>query len=145
MKRLIPIFLALAIITICSKDISAQFKFNKFNSKEMGVQSFDYTATEIKRTDRTSVLQIPGFHTRTAPAARWMMCVYNELAIRRGFAYSVVVYPNLPSEDVLVGFPGSMEEDVAKTLGPEFGGPDAFPIMPVEKMRFFCERMMKNK
>ena len=145
MKNFLPIFLVLVLLTIYPQDISAQFKFNKFNSKEMGVQSFDYTATEIKRTDRTSVLQIPGFHTRTAPAARWMMCVYNELAIRRGFAYSTVVYPDLPSEDVLVGFPASLEEDVVKTLGPEFGGAEAFPIMPVEKMAFFCQRIMKNR
>jgi hypothetical protein len=144
-KRLTPIFLALAIITICSKDISAQYKFCKFNSKEMGVQAFDYTATEITRTDKTSTLRIPGFHNRTAPAARWMMCVYNELAIKRGFAYSTVVYPDLLSEDVLVGFPASMEEDVVKTLGPEFGGSEPFPIMPVEKMRFFCERIIQNK
>jgi hypothetical protein len=145
MKNFLPIFLVLVLITIFPPKISAQFKFNKFNSKEMGVQAFDYTATEIKRTDKTSTLRIPGFHRRTAPAARWMMCVYNELAIKRGFAYSTVVYPNLPSEDVLVGFPASMEEDVAKTLGPEFGGADAFPIMPVEKMKFFCQRIIQTK
>jgi len=145
MKNFLPIFLVLVLLTIFPPSTSAQFKFNKFNSKEKGVQAFDYTATEIKRTDKTSTLRIPGFHNRTAPAARWMMCVYNELAIRRGFAYSMVVYPDLPSEDVLVGFPASMEEDVVKTLGPEFGGAEAFPIMPVEKMAFFCQRIMQNR
>ena len=145
MKRLIPMFLVLVLLSIYPQNISAQFKFNKFNSKEMGIQSFDYTATEITRTDKTSTLRIPGFHNRTAPAARWMMCIYNELAIRRGFAYSTVVYPDLPSEDVLVGFPASMDEDVVKTLGPEFGGAEAFPIMPVEKMAFFCQRIIQNK
>lgn len=115
MKRIPPIFLVLALMTIFPQYTSAQFKLNKFNSKEMGVQSFDYTATEIKRTDRTSVVQIPGFHGRSAPAARCMMCVYNELAIRRGFKYSVVAYPHLPSEDVIVGFPQSLDENVAAT------------------------------
>ena len=51
MKKFPPIFLVLVLITILPSSTSAQFKFNKFNSKEMGVQSFDYTATEIKRTD----------------------------------------------------------------------------------------------
>ena len=66
-----------------------------------------------------------------------MMCVYNELAIRRGFGYSMVVYPNLPSEDVLVGFPASLEEDVVKTLGPEFGGAEAFPSCLLKRWHSF--------
>lgn len=110
----------------------------------MGFSSLDYTVTEIKRTDRLSVLRIPGFHKRTAAASRWMMCVYTDLAIKRGFKFWSVVYPEAQSEDLIVGFPQSENEDIARTLGPEFGTKYALTVTSVQKMSMFCDRMQKG-
>ncbi|PKN96206.1 MAG: hypothetical protein CVU43_21900 [Chloroflexi bacterium HGW-Chloroflexi-5] len=116
----------------------------RITAKEMGFLSLDYTVTEIKRTDRLSVLHIPGFHKRTAAASRWMMCVYTDLTQKRGFEYWAVVYPDLSNEDLMVGFPNSKNEDIARTIAPEFGTKNALPIMPVEKMIYFCDSMKKR-
>jgi hypothetical protein len=113
----------------------------RITSKEMGFPSLDYTVTEIKRTDRLSVLNIPGFHKRSAAASRWMICVYTDLAQKRGFEYWTVVYPEPPNEEVIVGFPNSLNEDIASTLGPKFGGKSVLPTVPVMKMIPFCKRM----
>jgi hypothetical protein len=113
----------------------------KITTKETGFLSLDYTVTEIKRAERFSVLRIPGFHKRSALASRWMMCVYTDLAQRRGFQYWTVVYPEPPSEDVIVGFPHSENEDIVRTLGPQFGTTKAMPTMPVQKMVLFCNSM----
>lgn len=120
--------------------VSAQDLY-KITAKEMGFSSLDYTATEIKRTDRLSVLRIPGFHKRSAAASRWMMCVYTDLAQKRGFKYWAVVYPDLPSEDLIVGFLQSQNEDIPRSLGPAFGTKNALPAMPVQKMILFCDHM----
>jgi hypothetical protein len=124
--------------------VSAQ-ELYKITAKEMGFLSLDYTVTEIKRTDRSSVLRIPGFHKRSAAASRWMMCVYTDLAQKRGFQYWAVVYPEPPSEDLIVGFPHSQNEDIAHTLGPDFGTSNALPTMSVQKMGLFCNRMQKRQ
>jgi hypothetical protein len=123
--------------------VSAQDLYT-ISTKEIGISSFDYTVTEIKRTERLSVLRIPGFHERSAAAARWMKCVYNDLAQKRGFKFLVVVYPTPPSDDLIVGFPQSETEDIAHTLGPEFATRKAL-IMPVQCMITFCGTMDKRK
>jgi len=130
-------------VIILAVGISAQ-ELYKITAKEMGFFSLDYTVTEIKRTDRLSVLRIPGFHKRSAAASRWMMCVYTDLAQKRGFQYWAVVYPELPGEDIIVGFPHFQKEDIARTLGPEFGSSNALSTMPVQKMVLFCERMKQR-
>jgi len=130
-------FMIIIFSIIPSTGISADTLY-KITAKEMGFSSLDYTVTEIKRTDRLSVLHIPGFHKRTAAASRWMMCVYTDLAQKRGFEYWAVVYPDLPNEDLMVGFPNSKNEDIAHTLGPEFGTKNVLPSMSVEKMIYFA-------
>lgn len=135
----------LGVYLIFPVGISAQYKLEKYNSKEMGFRPLDYTATEISRTERKSILRIPGFHARSAAASRWMMCVYTELAKKRKFQFWAVVYPDPPSEDVLVGFPASLDENIVETLGPEFGGEKAPTTMPVEKMTWVCREMLKRQ
>lgn len=111
----------------------------------MGFSFLDYTVIEIKRTDRLSVLHIPGFHKRSAAASRWMMCVYTDLAQKRGFNYWAVVYPDISNEDIIVGFPNSQDEDIAQTLGPEFGSKYALPTASVQKMIMFCDAVKKRQ
>src|SRR4051812_19623855 len=94
----------------------------RVRSRDMGIQAFDLTVTETRRTDRTSILNVPGFHSRSAQASRWLMCAYTDLAVKRGFSYWAVAYPQPPSEDVLVGFPASETENLSQTFGPQFGG-----------------------
>jgi hypothetical protein len=118
----------------------------KITSKEMGFSSLDYTVTEIKRTDRISVLRIPGFQKRSAAASRWMLiCVYPDLAQKRGFEYYAVVYPEPPSDDLIVGFPKSQNEDISKTLGPEFGSKNVISTTSVQKIGRFCKDMQKRQ
>ncbi len=110
----------------------------RVRSRDMGIEAFDLTVTETKRTDRTSVLNVPGFHSRTAPASRWLMCVYTHLALKRGFDWWAVVYPEAPSEDLVVGFPNAKSDNLVQTLGAEFGGTNVLPATPVEKFAVFC-------
>jgi len=105
----------------------------QIRSRDMGIEAFDLTVTETKRTPRTSVLDVPGLHERSAAASRWLMCVYTHLAFLRGFKYWAVVYPEPPGEDLLVGFTDTESEDVSQTLGPEFVKDRMLPPqMPVE-------------
>ncbi len=138
----IPIIVMIALLPL---DLMAQYKYYQFNSKAMGFPSLDYSATEIKRTEKTSTLLIPGFHARTAPGARWMMCAYNELAKKRGFQYWVVAYPEGPSQEVLVGFAASPDENITVTLGSAFGGADTFPVMAVERIESVCREMLNRQ
>src|SRR5690349_1721337 len=48
---------------------------------------FELQVSEIRRTPTKSYLLIPGFRDRTAPQARWSMCVFTDLAMARGFTY----------------------------------------------------------
>jgi len=134
------IFLAIILsVVVFAQDLY------KITSQQMGFSSLDYTVTEIKRTDRLSVLHIPGFHKRSAAASRWMMCVYTDLAQKRGFNYWAVVYPDISNEDIIVGFPNSQDENIAQTLGPEFGSKYALPTASVQKMIMFCDAVKKRQ
>ncbi len=113
-------------------------------SGDMGYTKFDMTATETKRTNRTSVLAVPGFQSRSAPEARWLMCAYTDLAKSRGFEYWAVVYPEPPGENVLVGFPKSGDEQCTETIGPEFGTKFALPTVSVERMISACAAFKKR-
>jgi hypothetical protein len=143
MKRYV--FFIIIILALSLANVIAADELYKITSKEMGFSSLDYTVTEIKRTDRLSVLHIPGFHKRSAAASRWMMCVYTDLAQKRGFKYWAAVYPDLSSEDVMVGFPNSENEEIAITLGPEFGTKNVLPSASVQKMIYFCDNMKKRE
>jgi hypothetical protein len=109
-------------------------------STDMGIEEFDITVTEIKRERRISVLNIPGFHDRSAAASRWMMCVYTDIAIKRGFDYFVVLYPEPPDENLLIGFSSSEAENIVQVLGAPFRGELIFPETPasVDMFAGFC-------
>jgi hypothetical protein len=116
-------------------------EFYKISTKEMGITAFDYTVTEIERADHYSVVRIRGFHDRSAPVSRWMMCVYAELAQERGAQFYTAIFPDSPSEDIIIVFPYSQNEDIRQTLGPVFRSENAMPIMPVQQMLLFCKGM----
>jgi len=137
-----PIICAL-VVNICVALLTvmaahAEEPSYRARSQDMGIHAFDLSVTETKRTDRTSVLNVPGFHARTAQGSRWLMCVYTDLALKRGFRWWTVVYPNAPSEEVLVGFLKAESESPTQTLGAEFGGKNVLPPAPVDKYAVLC-------
>ena len=109
-----------------SAQTAAQESLLTIRSKDGGAD-FDLTVTEIKREPRKSFLVVPGFSHRSAAGSRWLMCAYTALAMRRGFSYWSVVYPEGSSETLVVGFPETPTEDISKTLGSEFSGPLVTP------------------
>ena len=103
---------------------------------------FDLVVTETKREPNKSFISVPGFHNRTAPGARWLMCAYTDLAIKRGFSNWVVVYPPENSEVLVVGFSNSPNASVKELLGKDFNKERALgeSVMPVEKFLPMCGR-----
>jgi hypothetical protein len=101
------------------------------------------TVTEVRRTAAKSYLEIPGFNDRTAVQARWAMCAFTELAMKRGFKFWTVVYPPEESgEDLLVvAFSNSDRKPPAELLGSDYvsertpGG----DMASVEVFQSFCE------
>ena len=122
------------VVVLAHADVPAY----RIRSRDAGITSFDLTVTETKRAPRTSILNVPGFHSRSAQGSRWLMCVYTDLASKRGFKYWAVVYPERPSEDLIVGFPTSEAENMSETLGPEFGSKNVLPPISVGKMNSLC-------
>jgi hypothetical protein len=101
---------------------------------------FELLVTETERLPTKSFLSIPGFHERTAPGARWLMCAYTALAVERGFSYWYVVYPAPSRTRVVVGFSNATSASPAELLGPDYVKELAVGegMMPVEKMVAFC-------
>jgi hypothetical protein len=98
-------------------------------SQDQGMK-FELTVTEVKREPSKSTLTIPGFHKRTAEASRWLMCVYTDLAYQRGFKYWTAVYPDEPSEIIVVGLYQSEDADIPGTLGSDYVAARAMPPKP---------------
>ena len=103
-------------------------------SKDQGTP-FDLVLSEVKREASTSILSVPAIHKRTAAGSRWLMCMYNDLAVKRGFRYWTVVYPEESSETFPIAFYHDPNEDLAKLLGADYVRERAFPPAPtpVEK------------
>ncbi|MFZ5775158.1 MAG: hypothetical protein ACOY3Z_06725 [Thermodesulfobacteriota bacterium] len=99
-------------------------------TKDQGITDFDLTVTETSREPNKSFLSVPGFHKRSATGSRWLMCAYTDLAIKRGFKYWSVIYPEEGSDILIVGFPKSQEENISQTLGSEFAGKNVVPEKP---------------
>src|SRR5262245_50070162 len=127
---------SLALVTVLP--VLAEEPSYRIRSLDMGIHAFDLSVTETKRTDRTSLLNVPGFHSRTAQISRWLMCVYTDLALKRGFRWWTVIYPNAPSEDLLVGFLDAESQSPSQTLGPDFGGKNVLPLASTEKYAVLC-------
>lgn len=127
--RVIHIFVFL-ITAIFATHTFAKDSLYVAHSKDQGVTAFDLTVTETKREPNKSFLSVPGFHKRSAAASRWLMCAYTDLAIKRGFKYWSVIYPEEGNENLIVGFPRSQNENIGKTIGSEFSGKRVVPEKP---------------
>lgn len=109
----------------------------RVSSTEMGIAQFDFTVTELSRKPKSSILEIPGFHDRSAAASRWMMCAYTDLAIKRGFSYWASIYPEPGSDRVLLVFPASEQPDDPAFEGMEIQ-PDELLVTAVGVFARFC-------
>jgi hypothetical protein len=107
-------------------------------SRDQGIAAFDLTVSETTRTKRTSVLNIPGVNSRSSQGARWLMCAYTDLALKRGFKYWAALYPSPPGEDVVVGFLDSEDQNLVQTLGAEFDSKMVLPASSAEKLAVLC-------
>jgi hypothetical protein len=137
-KCLIAIMSLTVVFTALDIDTAlAEERLYSVSSRKMGITQFDFTVTEIKREPRISTLKIPGFHDRSAAASRWMMCAYTDLAIKRGFKFWAALYPKNASEEIKLGFPNSVNEDLTKTLGPKFSK-DSVVVSPVATFAPLC-------
>lgn len=138
------IFLLFIFLSIASHNTFAE-TFYSVSTKEQGITAFVVEAKEIKREKSKSILRVPGFHDRSAAASRWLMCAYTDLAIKRGFKYWIVVYPDMGSEDIIVAFPDSLNDKLVDKFGPEFSSDNTVPEIPasVEKMARFCGMKIK--
>lgn len=119
--------------------VSAQAPPYTVSSRAQGAP-FDLTVTEVEREQDKSYLKVPGFHSRTAPGARWLMCAYTDLAIKRGYSHWAVMYPQDDKDVVVVVFSNSGSSSPKQLFGNEFDkerviGED---MMPVSKMLGFC-------
>lgn len=111
----------------------------KASSKDQGAP-FDLVVTETERLPTKSYLDVPGFHERTAPGARWLMCAYTALAIERRFSHWFVVYPQAGSNRLVVGLANSGAAAASEVLGGDYVKDRTIgeQAMPVEKMAGFC-------
>jgi len=109
------------------------------SSKAQGAP-FDLVLTEIKREPNKSFLSVPGFHKRTAPGARWLMCAYTDLAINRGFSHWIVVYPPENSDVLVLGLSNSSSASIKELLGKDYVKERVLgeTVMPVEKLFPLC-------
>lgn len=124
---------------LLTQPVLGQSTLYTVSSKSQGA-SFDLVVTETKREPNKSFLSVPGFHKRTAPGARWLMCAYTDLAVKRGFSHWVVVYPPENSEVLVLGFSNSPNVSVKELLGEDFNKERTLgeSVMPVEKVFPMC-------
>lgn len=101
----------------------------KASSKAEGTP-FDMVVTETERFETKSYLDVTGFHQRSAPGARWMMCAFRAVAFERGFSHWLAVYPTQTSTRIIIGFATSDKARPEDLLGTDFvrerllGGPE---------------------
>jgi hypothetical protein len=118
-----PVFGALACLALfvsgCSQESDGALYHASAREKGM---PFDMTVSELRRTATKSYLEIPGFNDRTAQQARWSMCAFTDLAMKRGFNFWTVVYPPEHSSQtqLVVAFSNSENASPAELLGPDF-------------------------
>ena len=134
--RILSLFLALLGGSIPA---FAQASPYSISSKAQGAP-FDLVATEIKRDDQKSYLKVLGFQTRTAPGARWLMCVYTDLAIKRGFSNWSVIYPEEKDDVLVVAFSNASGASPKEIFGAEYQQERVLGnnMMPTSKMMALC-------
>ena len=138
MHILLTCFLA-ACALLFTQSVFGQPALYTASSKAQGAP-FDLVVTEIEREPNKSFLSIPGFHTRTRPGTRWLMCVYTDLVFKRGFSHWAMVYPPEHSEVVVIGLSNTPNITVKELLGDDFNK-ERVPskiIMQVEKFAAIC-------
>ena len=137
--RLITLVLFATVAVAAWTPSFSQLPMYTLSSKAHGAP-FDLVVTEIKREETNSQLSVSGFHNRTAPGSRWLMCVYTELAIMRGFKYWSVMYPAEGSETLIVGFSNSATTSPKDVIGPQYVKERILgdPMSPVEAYVAFC-------
>ncbi|WP_157979349.1 hypothetical protein [Rhodoferax ferrireducens] len=109
------------------------------SSKAQGAP-FDLVVTEVKREPQKSYLQVPGFHNRTAPGARWLMCAYTDLAVKRGFTHWSVMSPEDDKDILVLAFSNSASTAPEVLFGSDFNKERVVGqgMMPVTKLLAFC-------
>jgi hypothetical protein len=107
--------------------------------------SFDLVVTEVKREAQKSYLRVPGFHDRTAPGARWLMCAYNDLAVKRGFSHWSVMYPEDDKDILVLAFSNSVSTAPKELFGAEFNKARVVGdgMKPVTQLLAFCGKKQK--
>ena len=139
MQHLRTYSLATACVALCTVALAQEKPPFVASSKAQGAP-FDLVATETDRFPTKSYLEVPGFHDRTAPGARWLMCAYTALAIQRGFSHWSVVYPAQGSARIVVGLSNSLMASPSELLGEDYAKDRLVGegMMPVQKMATFC-------
>jgi hypothetical protein len=129
----------IASALLLTQSVFAESSLYTVSSKAQGAP-FDLVVTETKRELSKSYLLVPGFHKRTAPGSRWLMCAYTDLAVKRGFSHWIVVYPSENSEVLVVGFSNSSTTSVKELLGEDFVKERTLgeSVVPVEKFFLMC-------
>lgn len=136
-------FLSTLLVAACAWSFAqsalSQSELYTVSSKAQGAP-FDLVVTEIKREPNKSFLSVPGFHRRTAPGARWLMCTYTDLALKRGFSHWVVAYPPEGNDVLVVGLSNSPTASAKELLGDDFSKERTLgeTVMPVEKLFAMC-------
>ncbi len=135
--------LSAQFVVVCAlllaQPVFAQSSLYTVSSKAQGA-TFDLVVTETKREPSKSFLSVPGFHKRTAPGSRWLMCAYTDLAVKRGFSHWIVVYPAENSEVLVVAFSNSPNASLKELLGENFAKERTLgeSVVPVEKFFPMC-------
>lgn len=136
-KFFLSLICSCAIATACA----AESRLYSINAKDTGAP-FDMTATEIKREPAKSYLSAPGFSERTAAQSRWLMCVYTDLTLKRGFSHFTVVYPPENSDVITLGFANSERAKPKQLLGKDYAPErmlgEAEEMMPVSTFSLLC-------
>lgn len=138
MHLLSPRFLA-ACALLFTQSAFGQPALYSASSKAQGAP-FDLVITEIKREPNKSYLAVSGYHTRTRPGSRWLMCAYTDLVFKRGFSHWALVYPPENSDVVVIGLSNTPNISVKELLGNDFDN-ERVPskiIMQAEKFSSLC-------
>jgi len=99
-------------------------------SKDHGTP-FELMLIEVKRDSSKSIVQVPKFHSRSAAGSRWLMCMYNDLAAKRGFKYWTVIYPEEPTETFPIALYQEPHANLSSILGADYVAERAFPPQPM--------------
>ena len=114
MIRYIPV--AILVVTISA---FAQHDLYSASAKAQGAP-FDLVFTEVKREPAKSYVVVPAFHSRTAAGSRWLMCAYTDIALKRGFSYWSVVYPEAEKDVLVIAFANTSTARPEQLLGSDF-------------------------